>query len=60
MAPHLSPVEQDKALQAMTGKSTPMQVYDMLQKVRARQGIPMVNITIAAGDRGLTCRGECP
>ena len=46
MAPHLSAAEQDRALQAMARNSTPLQIYDMLERTRVRRGIQMVNLTV--------------
>lgn len=46
MAPHLSAVEQDRALQAMARKSTSLQIYDLLERARVRRGIQMVNLTV--------------
>ena len=42
MAPHLTLVEQSRALQAFAKKETPMAVLGMLEKARRRQGVAMV------------------
>ena len=46
MAPHLTLVEQSRAVQASAKNETPNAVFDMLQNARRRQGVAMVNITV--------------
>ena len=46
MAPHLAPAERDKVLAAhASGKTTP-QIHALIQKLRDKQGVAMVNITV--------------
>ena len=46
MAPHLTLVEQSRALQASAKGQTPMAVFDTLEKARQREGVAMVNLTV--------------
>jgi len=46
MAPHLTLVEQSRALQASAKGQTPMAVFDTLEKARQRKGVAMVNLTV--------------
>ena len=46
MAPHLTLVEQSRAVQASAKNETLKAVFDMLQNARRRQGVAMVNITV--------------
>ena len=46
MAPHLTLVEQSRALQASAKGQTPMAVFDTLEKARQRKGVAIVNLTV--------------
>ena len=52
MAPHLTLVEQSRALQAFEKGETPMAVFDMLEKARQRKGFAMVNLTVVRREVG--------
>ena len=46
MAPHLTPKEQDLILIAHAqGKTTP-QIHALVEKLRTKKDVPMVNITV--------------